>query len=250
MPSNPKVVFFDVDDTLYDHSHHIHSGISALQEEYLFLQEYSLDYLKELSHTLLEEVHLRLLKGEISLGDARRIRWRKFLEKFNQTANYDPHEFSATYVKAYYGSERTVPGAVELLEVLKKEYTIGIISNNLLDEQLGKLRRLGISDYIDFFAISEEVGAAKPDRKIFDVALERGNVHASEAVYIGDSWNTDIIGALNAGIRPIWLNRKRLASKDPSVAEISSFEPVENVLLHIRNESPTPQITKAEPAAA
>ncbi|MFI5262987.1 MAG: HAD family hydrolase [Candidatus Kapaibacterium sp.] len=250
MASPVKVVFFDVDDTLYDHSHHIHSGISALRDEYPFLQNYSLEYLKDISHALLEEAHLRLLKGEISLGEARRIRWKKFLEKFDQLQNYDPHVFSSLYVQAYYESERVIAGTVELLAVLKKEYSLGIISNNLLAEQLGKLKRLGISDYFDFFAISEEVGAAKPDRKIFDVALERAKVTADEAVYIADSWEIDIVGALNAGIRPIWLNRKGAASKDSSVAEISSFEPIENVLLHIRNESATPHMTRADPASA
>ena len=214
------------------------------------MQEYSLDHLKEVSHTLLEEAHQRLLNGEISLGEARRIRWKKFLEKFGQLQNYDPHEFSKVYVKAYYDSERIIAGAIELLTALKKEYSLGIISNNLLDEQLGKLRRLGISDYFDFFAVSEEVGAAKPDRRIFEVALDRGKVNADEAVYIADSWEIDIVGSLNAGIRPVWLNRKGLVSKDISVAEISSFEPVENVLRHIRNEIATPQITRPEPANA
>ena len=250
MPSNLKVIYFDVDDTLYDHSYHIHSGISALRETYPFLKEYSLEFIIELSHRLLEETHLRLLKGEISLSDARRIRWRKFLEVFHMDDKYDPHEFSSHYVQAYYAAERTVPGAIELLEALKKDFSIGIISNNLLDEQLGKIRRIGISEYIDFFAISEEVGIAKPDRRIFEVALKRGNVKADEAVYIGDSWNIDILGSLNAGIYPIWLNRNGLQSPDPNVAEISSFLPLDDVLSYIRRESVTPQITSPDPAKA
>ncbi len=245
-----RTVIFDVDDTLYDHSHHIHSGISALRNEHQFLQAYSIEYLKQLSHELLEEAHLKLLAGELSISNARRFRWRKFLEKFNQEDIYDVDGFSTSYVKAYYDSERVVPGAIELLQALKKEFSLGIISNNLLDEQLGKLRRLGINEYFDFFAISEEVGAAKPDRKIFETALERAKVKAEEAVYIGDVWDIDIIGALNAHIRPIWLNRKGLVSPDTSVAEISSFEPVANVLRHIRNERATPQITRPDPASA
>ena len=250
MASIVKVVFFDVDDTLYDHSYHIHSGISALRNEHEFLQTYSLDYLKQLSHELLEEAHLKLLAGELSLTDARRYRWKKFLETFNQAANHDIDNFSGTYVKTYYDSERVVPGAIPLLQTLKQEYSLGIISNNLLEEQLGKLRRLGISDYFDFFAISEEVGAAKPDRKIFEAALERGKVTADNAVFIGDVWETDITGALNAGIRPIWLNRKGLPTKDSTVAEISSLEPASNVLRHIRNESATPHITRPDPTKA
>ncbi len=250
MSSKIKVVFFDVDDTIYDHSFHIHSGITFLRDQYPFLQAYTVEFLKELSHNLLEEAHARLIKGEISLGEARRLRWQKFLEYFKQDINYDPVEFSSSYLKRYYESERLIPGTKELLTSLQADFHLGIISNNLLSEQLGKLQRLGVSSHFDYFAISEEVGAAKPDRKIFEIALEKAKVQAEEAIYMGDVWDIDIIGALNAGIRPIWLNRKGLASRNTSVAEISSFEPIENVLYHIRNESATPHITKVEPASA
>lgn len=245
-----RVVLFDLDDTLYDHSYHITSAISALREKHAFLQDYPLEHLTQLSHKLLEEVHAKLLKGEISLEDARRIRWQNFLEIFRQEENHDPITFGAFYLNAYYESERVVPGSIELLKTLKKDFSIGIISNNLLAEQIEKMKRLGISEYIDFFAISEEVGAAKPDRKIFDVAIERSKFSAEESVLIGDSWENDIVGALNAGIRPIWLNRNNAESPDPRIAEISSLEPSEDVIRHILNEIPTPHITNPDPTSA
>ena len=250
MSSGIKVVLFDLDDTLYDHSYHIRSAIDVLRNEHPFLQQHTSDQLTDLSHRLLEEVHSQLLRGEISVDDSRRIRWQKFLKEFGQDHAFDPVAFAESYRNAYYTSERVVPGTFELLEDLKNDYSIGIISNNLLDEQLEKMKRLGISDYIDFFAISEEVGAAKPDRKIFDVAIERSKHLAEESVYIGDSWENDVIGALNAGIRPIWLNRNAIKSPNPGIAEISSLEPSLNVIRHIRNEIPTPQMTRPDPARA
>ena len=250
MSSKVRVVLFDLDDTLYDHSYHITSAITALRKKHAFLQNYPLEYLTQLSHKLLEEVHSRLLKGEISLQDARRIRWQRFLEEFRQEENYDPITFGAFYLNAYYESERVVPGTFELLKTLREDFSIGIISNNLLAEQIEKMKRLGISEYIDFFAISEEVGAAKPHRKIFDVAIERSKFSTAEAVLIGDSWENDVLGALNVGIRPIWLNRNGMASPDPRIAEIASLEPVEVVLHHILSEIPTPQITRPDPARA
>ncbi len=245
-----KVVLFDLDDTLYDHSYHITSAITALRDKHAFLQDYPLEHLTQLSHKLLEEVHSKLLKGEISLQDARRIRWQKFLEEFRQEDNFDPIALGAFYLSSYYKSERVVPGSIELLKTLSHDFSIGIISNNLLAEQMEKMKRLGISEYIDFFAISEEVGAAKPDRKIFDVAIERSKFTAGESVLIGDSWENDIVGSINAGIRPIWFNRSGIASPDPKIAEISSLAPIENVLHHILSEIPTPQITRPDPARA
>lgn len=251
MPSKVKVVFFDLDDTLYDHSYHVSSAIRALRNEYPFLRGYSVEHLQQLSHRLLEEVHTQLLAGEISLQDSRRIRWQRFLDECHDPErNHDPLTISSSYLKAYYASERVVPGALNLLSELKKDYTIGIISNNLLDEQLKKMRRLGISEYIDLFAISEEVGAAKPDPKIFEVALERAKANAEEAVFIGDSWNTDVAGALNSGIRPIWLNRHAAISPDPRIQEISSFERPDLIFDYIRRDIPTPHITSTDPAKA
>jgi HAD superfamily hydrolase (TIGR01549 family) len=242
-----KVVFFDVDDTLYDHGYHIHQAISALREEYSFLQEYSVEYLKGLSHQFLEEVHERLLHGEISVEESREIRWQKFLDTVKEK-NMDAITLANFYSKSYYNAERAVPGAIELLRSLKQGYKIGVISNNLFAEQLSKMKRIGVSEHIDIFAISEEVGAAKPEPLIFEIALKRGGVNAEEAVLIGDSWNNDVLGAMNAGIRPIWFNRTDSISLDDSIAEINSFIPIESVIDHIRSDNATPHITRPEPA--
>jgi putative hydrolase of the HAD superfamily len=50
------------------------------------------------------------------------------------------------------------------------------------------------------------VGIEKPDRRIFDLALDRLGLDADEVVYVGDSWEIDVVGARNAGISPIYLS--------------------------------------------
>jgi putative hydrolase of the HAD superfamily len=245
-----KTIFFDIDDTLYDHSYHISSAISHIRAIYPLLQNYSEEYLRDLSHSLLEEVHIQLLEGKISVEESRQLRWEKFLTICgDKNPKEDAMEIANIYLDAYYKSERPIPGAIELLNTLRQQgYQIGVISNNLLTEQISKMKRIGISEYIDTFAISEEVGYAKPHPKIFEVALERASINAHEAVFIGDSWESDIVGALRAGIRPVWFNRKALPSADKSIKEIRSFDQKEEIIPYILNDIPTPQITKAEPA--
>ena len=104
-----KAIFFDVDDTLYDHSYHIHQAMTAVQEEFSFLQEFPIQYLKSLSHKFLEEVHERLLRGEITVEESRRIRWQKFLETTGH-ANFDAMILANFYSNSYYKNERAVPG--------------------------------------------------------------------------------------------------------------------------------------------
>jgi putative hydrolase of the HAD superfamily len=116
-------------------------------------------------------------------------------------------------------SRREVFGASRLLESLRKQgLLLGVVSNNVLSEQLEKLELLGMRESFDALAISEEVGATKPDPEIFRVALERIGCHAREVVMIGDSWSSDIEGAANAGIRSIWLNRTGAPCPDARLA--------------------------------
>src|SRR5947209_12047892 len=125
-----KTIFFDIDDTLYDHQHHISSGIAYLRKEYDFLRKYSQRELEALGQRILEEVHCELLSGSITLEESRLKRWQRFLSYCN-----DPEYVKRTpevikgYTRAYYEVERAIPGAAELLHELKTKFSIGVISN-------------------------------------------------------------------------------------------------------------------------
>jgi HAD superfamily hydrolase (TIGR01549 family) len=227
-----KAVLFDLDDTLFDHRHSSRSGLQAIQQRYACFQRATIDELEQAHIALLEEVHLLVLRSEISLQQARTIRMERLFAQFGeQRSRARAEEAASLYREAYQVARQTVPGTIALLEALRPSVKIGIVSNNLLAEQQEKLRHLGLEGHIDALVVSEEVGIAKPDARIFQVALERLHCHAEEAVMVGDAWQNDIVGARGAGIRAIWLNRYGTACPDPSLAhEITAFEPVEVLL--------------------
>ena len=68
-------------------------------------------------------------------------------------------------------------------------------------------RQLGLEPYLDFVVTSEEVGSDKPEPPIFQAALERAGVNASEAVHVGDQYKIDVEGARGVGISPILIDR-------------------------------------------
>jgi FMN phosphatase YigB (HAD superfamily) len=77
---------------------------------------------------------------------------------------------------------------------------------------------------LDFMVVSEEVGFKKPSAEIFAAALQRADAVPSEAVYVGDSWVSDILPAHRYGIRTIWLNRYGLKCPNPEITtEIQSY---------------------------
>jgi FMN phosphatase YigB (HAD superfamily) len=88
------------------------------------------------------------------------------------------------------------------------------------------LEACGLTPLVDVLVTSEEVNHLKPAPEIFYAALERLGCEASEAVMVGDSWDIDVSGALNAGLRAVWFNRDGIErSAAPDVIEIRSFEP-------------------------
>lgn len=92
------------------------------------------------------------------------------------------------------------------LEKLSKKYKIGIIANQSLGTK-ERLAQHGIIEYIDLVIASAEEGVAKPDKKIFEIALERSNCKPSDAVMIGDRIDNDIIPANSLGFNTIWIKQ-------------------------------------------
>ena len=100
-----------------------------------------------------------------------------------------------------------VEAAVSLLNAIRGNAKIGIITNGFSALQQVRLERTGLRDYFDLLVISEEVGVAKPNKKIFDYALEQaGNPDRSRVLMVGDTAESDILGGINAGLATCWLN--------------------------------------------
>ncbi len=91
-------------------------------------------------------------------------------------------------------------------------------------------KKLGIEPYLDFVATSEEAGANKPEPPIFLLALERARVDAREAVYVGDQYRTDVLGARGVGIRPVLIDRSGLMPGVSDCTRIRSLTELDRCL--------------------
>lgn len=100
-----------------------------------------------------------------------------------------------------------VPGAPEMLGSLYGKYKLYLASNGTAAVQDGRIARAGIAKYFDKIFISQRLGFNKPDPRFFDAAfLSMGDASRDEAVVIGDSPSSDILGGMNAGLRTVWFN--------------------------------------------
>jgi YjjG family noncanonical pyrimidine nucleotidase len=233
-----KAILFDLDDTLYDHRHSMLTGLKALQKKYECFAGVHIDEMEREHIRLMNEVHLNsVLQGLMTLDEGRALRFKRAFELYGVNADEKlSYEAAGIYRENYISVNGLVPGAMELLKSLKKKYKIGIITNNIVEEQVRKLKEGKIEHLVDVMLTSEEAGVTKPHPEIFNRLLQKLNVTADEVVMVGDYWNSDIIGAHALGIKCIWINVYGEACPDENMAvEISSLAETEKVLKLIIN---------------
>lgn len=223
----PKLVLFDLDDTLFDHHRACRAGIADLRGRDPRWAEHTIDELHAEYARELDAIHPQVLAGRLTLEEARLLRFHRLARWCGfELDRAGAERFSSEYRGRYLQTRYAVPGARAVLDRLHGRVTIGVVTNNQVAEQHDKIRVIGIEGRIDFLVISEEVGVSKPDARIFQIALAQAKARPEDAVMIGDSWTSDVRGALGAGIRPIWFNRfHRPAPEQVEVSEIDSFTP-------------------------
>jgi len=240
-PHTPRVVLFDLDDTLFDHEQAARTALTCVHGSHEAFARWPFEAFERAHSRVLEELHLQVLSGDRTVDEAREERFRRLFAASEAPADAGRVRMTAvSYREAYVAARRPIDGALEVLAALRPRVRIGIVSNNLLEEQQGKIRFCGFESYVDALVVSEAVGTAKPDPAIFAHALDALGSGPDDAVMIGDSWAADVEGARAAGIRPIWFNRARRRAPEAAAPaqEIFALAPVDAVLRAIFETDP------------
>ena len=122
-----------------------------------------------------------------------------------------------------------LPGAEELVRYLAEKYPLTIVTNGFIEVQYEKFDKSGLKDCFSHIVLSEEVGCQKPNPRIFEEALRLNGLNAEEVVMVGDSWSSDMQGAINAGIDQIWVTDK-LDDKSKPTYLVQSLEEIKSIL--------------------
>jgi HAD superfamily hydrolase (TIGR01509 family) len=220
-----RAVLFDLDDTLVDHQHASRAALAGVRTRFAALAAWSLDELVAANQRILDLLHADVALGRTTADDARIERYRR-LFALAGAGDAKPGAAAELHRRTYQAMRRRVAGALELVTALRARVPIAVVTNNTREEQTEKLATFGFAPLIHALVTSEEVGAAKPDARIFATALSRVGCTPSEAVMVGDSWHHDVEGAVAAGLHAVWLNRNGAAHPDPAVAlAITSLAP-------------------------
>lgn len=228
-------LFIDFDDTLYD-THG--NAVIALKElfEFLRLDQYFED--AELFYDEYWKANIdlwtRYSKEEITRDYLIVERFRRPLSFGKGLEPTEEYCIKASDLFLDFCSSKpgVVAGAHELVDYLKtKGYRMHVCSNGFHEVQYKKLRACGLYDSFNTIILSEDAGANKPSQQFFDYAFQKSGAVKETTLMIGDNFNTDILGAKQAGLDTAYFNRyPEYPATEPVTFEVTALQELMDIL--------------------
>ena len=203
-----KHVFFDLDHTIWDFDRNAEETLNELYHAYelkeigLHSADAFIEVYTRNNHTLWADYHI----GKITKEFLRETRFSKTFADLGVPIERVPSGFEDDYVRICPTKTNLFPQAHETLSYLTAKYKLHLISNGFQESTEMKIEKTGLGSYFHTIVISECVGYNKPDKAIFEYALNGANATIPESLMIGDSIEADIRGAQAIGMKAIYFN--------------------------------------------
>ncbi|NOZ50129.1 MAG: HAD family hydrolase [Chloroflexi bacterium] len=226
MPSTYHAVLFDLDGTLRESQPHFMDALyQCLLDKDIQVDTFTWRLTERWVHHYWAQSPE--LVADIEENGPGNI-WAQFIARLMTHVGHPPHPdevaaFGQYVSDTYQPSSRLVAGARETLTTLKQTGVILGVLSNRRHVFTGELQELGIDSFFDFTLAAGEVGVWKPMTEIFLHALQRGgDIAPDTAIYIGDNYYADIVGATSAGIDAILLDERGVFT-DMNCAKVQSL---------------------------
>lgn len=199
-----RVVAFDLDGTLCYYTVSTQEAIA----EALRRAGHSIDLVGDLDEAAVryDELWWEMEQNGSSAVSLRERIWQRLLVEHEvEQVGGLTRELAETYAQVRVPSVRLYKGARELLCDLRDSYRLGLLTNGPSDMQWPKIEHLEIQSLFSVVLVSGDVGIHKPNRLIFEQFLSRLGVTAKEALYVGNSYRMDVVGAKGVGMTSAWI---------------------------------------------
>lgn len=226
-----KHLFFDLDNTLFDFGASEKLVLHDLYEHHL--EDSDFDSFEEFVATY-ETINDRLWADYREHKITKEtVKYGRFYETLLQK-NIDDESLARymgdSFVIKCTDNDTLVEGAREVIEALYEKYDLHIVSNGFVEAQYRKLELTGLRPYFKGITLSEEIKTQKPNREFFEHAFKTVNARKSESLVIGDSWESDIEGAINFGVDAIYFSYYGDEPKKSSIKTIFRLNELLSIL--------------------
>ena len=207
-----QALFCDLDETLAADSESTRLSLDRVIPDILsrypgLLYEKIFTTFKQLNNRHWEHFEESPLKHLLDPLEVRTLIWNEVFDAMNihdpPLASRIAERFQRARMETYRCYEDTIP----VLNALHGKIRIILVTNGNSRMQRDKIEVCGLQPYLDEIFIAQEVGLSKPDRRIFDLALEAANAAPETVLMVGDHPVKDILGANEAGCRTAWMRR-------------------------------------------
>lgn len=237
-----KAILFDVDDTLYDQAVPF---MEAYAECFGEKPEVPAEVIYPVTRKYSDAVYSQAMAGEMTMEEMYIYRMQKAFEEFGiRITDQEALDFQKIYADRQHHIHMS-PLMQDILAFCSGRADLGIITNGPSQHQWDKVRSLQAEKWIphENIFVSADVGAEKPDRKIFDYAKRTMRLEDAEIWFVGDAYALDVEGAVNAGWNAVWMNRrgrkipgdavKPGRENERSMVSVESEEDLRNFIIRI-----------------
>lgn len=202
-------ILFDLDDTLFDFSACWEKGMSQTIATHRLTSDLDGKALLDALQRHGDALWIDVIAKRYDFTQYRHLRLQRAMADFGrQVAIEQVDEFQSVYAAACMDAVKPDPAVQAVIDELAKRYALGIVTNGPADMAFIKLNRLGLSDYFprERVFLSELIGYHKPDPRIYAAVLEQMGVAPQQVLFVGDTWEADVSGAMDAGLAAVWIN--------------------------------------------
>lgn len=221
-----EVIIFDADETLFDFKKAEQIAFNNLLTELKIKGDYY-----PLYHEINTQIWKEFEQGLITQEVLKKERFNRFIKQLNLEIDIDL--MSIKYMNHLANASIVYQEAIKLVHILSKQYRLIIITNGLKNVQSKRIGKSSIAHYFEAIIISEVVGAAKPNPKIFEIGLDTINYHdKTKVLMVGDNLTSDILGGINFGIDTCWYNPHNLPNNTSikPTYEIDQLQAIDKIL--------------------
>lgn len=223
-----RAISFDGDGTLWDFEKVMRHSLGMVMGELEHLDPVAAELLTVERMIETRERVASDLRGRVTNLEAIRLEaFRRTLAEIDRPDDGLAEHLNRVYLRHRFEDVELFDDVLPVLDQLSRGYSIGLLSNGNSYPD-----RLGLGDLFRFVVFSQDHGVEKPDPRIFHIALEQAGCGEGEMLHVGDSLESDIQGAMRAGLRSAWLNRSGIENRAgvPVDLEIRTLDELLDIL--------------------